>query len=310
MSSLAQVEASAVTPVPAGGVRFVAPSRCADLCAELRARRYLVVVVAPSERGGLRHAIDDAAEGALAMRGALPPAVELGATLEPTLRDQIFRARALGAAGLALMLPQLGDGEGAVLDVADGATLSAWLAASRRAPLLLALDERDRGARLLAPVSIGDLAGPSPFAAPDSAPPPSGEIEAAPSAVGEPPPVPPPPVLSMPRRGVMKKRVRSAEAAEAERAEAPVVEAPVAEAPPARTDPAALHRAAALMAPVPPMEPPAPVELPQIAELPFEEPELPPPPPARRRRRPARRRRRRVAAARASSSTRRAVPSR
>src|SRR6516165_8906971 len=116
--SLAQAEGghphtAAPVPVPAGGVHFVAAARLADLCADLRARRYLVAPVTPPERGRLRHAIDDAVEGALAMRGALPPAVEVGAPLEPTLRDQIFRARALGAKGLALTVPHIGDGASA-----------------------------------------------------------------------------------------------------------------------------------------------------------------------------------------------------
>src|SRR5271170_1405246 len=142
MSSLAQVEKAPAAPAPAGGVHFVVAARHADLCAELRARRYLVVPVASPEPGRLRHAIDDAVEGALAMRGALPPGVELDAALEPTLRDQVFRARALGATGLALTLPQLGDAGTGVLDVVDSATLSAWLAAARRAPLLLVLDEQ------------------------------------------------------------------------------------------------------------------------------------------------------------------------
>src|SRR5580692_11799513 len=137
--SLAQAEKTHVALAPSGGVHFVAATRHTDLCAELRARRYLVAPVSAPERGRLRHAIDDAVEGALAMRGALPPAVELDAMLEPTLRDQVFRARALGATGLALTLPQLGDTGGGVLDVVDGATLSTWLAAARRAPLLLVL---------------------------------------------------------------------------------------------------------------------------------------------------------------------------
>ncbi len=269
MSSLAQVEKSAVAPVPAGGVHFAAAPRYADLCAELRARRYLVVPIAPPGAGRLRHTIDDAVEGALAMRGALPPAVELGAAIEPTLRDQVFRARALGATGLALTLPHLGDVEGGLLDQADGATLSAWLSAARRAPLLLVLDERDRTARVLAPVPIGDLAGPSPIPAPDSVPP-SGAIETGPRALAEPPPVAPPPVLSMPRRGVMRKRSLSTPSAEPELA--------VAEPEPVRADQAALHQAAALMAAVPPLEPPAPV----ITEPVVEEPELPPPPPPTR----------------------------
>src|SRR5689334_22263608 len=146
MSSLAQVERPARNPVPAGGVHFAAAARHEDLCAELRTRRYLVTPVAYAVPGRLRQAIEDAVEGALAMRGALPPAVEVGAALEPTICDQVFRARALGATGLALSLPQLGDASDATLDAADGDALNAWLTAARSAPLLLVLDDRDRRA--------------------------------------------------------------------------------------------------------------------------------------------------------------------
>src|SRR4051794_35293332 len=122
--SLAQVEKTPSAPSPAGGVHFIAGPRHTEVCAELRARRYLIAPVASPERGRLRHAIDDAVEGALALRGALPPAVDLDAALDLVLRDQVFRARALGATGLAVTLPQLGEASGSVLDVDDGATLS------------------------------------------------------------------------------------------------------------------------------------------------------------------------------------------
>jgi hypothetical protein len=240
--SLAPAEKTVPVPAPSGGVHFVTSARHGDLCGELRARRYLVAPVAPPERGRLRHAIDEAVEGALALRGALPPAVHLDAALEPTIRDQIFRARALGAAGLCLTVPAVG-GDTGVLDAADSETLLAWLTAARRAPLLLVLDEADRAARVLAPVAIAEIVGPSPLATVSDSVPPSGEIEAAPEAMR----TPPPPVIAMPRRGVMKKRSL--------RLEAPLSEPDAA--------PAALHKAAALMPAVPPLEaapPPPPVE--------------------------------------------------
>ncbi len=220
--SLAQGREDPCRPLPPRAAWiFVAATRHTDLCAELRARRYLVAPVRAPERGRLRHAIEDAVEGALAMRGALPPAVELDAMLEPTLRDQVFRARALGATGLAVTLPRLGDAEGALLDAADGAALSTWLSAARRAPLLIVLDEHDRAARVLAPVPIGDLAGASPLAS-------RGQRaalrrgrdlrrarrRASRGVWGRARllPGPPPPVLTIPRRGVMKKRSQRVEA--------------------------------------------------------------------------------------------------
>jgi hypothetical protein len=223
--SLAQVERIAPVatpaPMPAGGVHFAPASRQAEICTDLRTRRYLVVPVTPPDRGRLRLAIDDAVEGALALRGALPPAAPQDAALEPTVRDQVFRARALGAAGLVLALPRLAEEGSDVLEAEDGITLSTWLSASRRAPLLVMLDERDRATRVLAPVPIGDLAGPIPAPRADSMPPASGEVETATS----PEAVPPPPVLAMPRRGVMKKRSLRLDGAAPEVAQTP--QAPV-----------------------------------------------------------------------------------
>jgi hypothetical protein len=278
--SLAQAEKVAVAPVSAGGVQFVAAARHAELCAQLRTRRYLVAPVIPPARGRLRQAIDDAVEGALAMRGALPPAVDLDAAIEPTIRDQVFRARALGATGLALAIPRIGASpDDGVLDLGDGAVISAWLAAARRAPLLLVLDEADRAARVLAPVPLGELAGAS--APPDSAPPPSGEIETAPAP--DAPAMPPPPVLTMPRRGVMmKRRSRSGEAAPAELSpDEPTPRSPAADPEPPRADPAALRSVAALMAAVPPIEgvwgsPPIVSDAPSVVEIPSRTPSPPP----------------------------------
>jgi hypothetical protein len=246
--SLAPAEKTVTSPAPSGGVHFVAAADSAPLCAALRARRYLIAPVPTPERGRLRQAIDEAVEGALALRGALPPAVHLEAALEPTIRDQVFRARALGATGLCLVLPGLAcAADAGLLDAEDSATLLAWLAAARRAPLLVVLDEIDRTARVLSPVPVGDVAGPSPLRVHDSAPPASGEI-ATPSVDTR---TPPPPVIAMPRRGVMKKRSLRPEGEGAERGLTP---APAAIA----------QKMAALMGPVPGMEaaaepaPPAP----------------------------------------------------
>jgi hypothetical protein len=141
------------------------------------------------------------------------------------------------------------------------------------------LDELDREARLLTPVPIGDLAGPSPLDAhPDSAPPPSGEVEARP----DPQRTPPPPVMAMPRRGVMKKRSARVEpiepvpveALEPRRAEAPTP--PTMPPPPlaAVAGPSALQKAAALMPAVLPLD-----ALPALAEDEDPEPPTTPRPP-------------------------------
>lgn len=235
--SLAPVEKVAHAPGPAGGVHFIEATRHADLCAELRSRRYLVAEVPYLERGRLRHAIDDAIEGALALRGALPPSVHLDAEVDATIRDQIFRARALGATGLALDVPGL---QG-MLHPDDSATLMAWLDEAKRTPLLMVLDEAAREARVLAPVALAEVAPPA--REPESElPPSSGEVE---EAAGE----PPPPASTQPRRGVMKKRPK------------PVEEQPAA---------SVLKKAAALMPAVPPLDAlPANEESPPADEVPL-----------------------------------------
>jgi hypothetical protein len=252
----------AETPVvkPAlGGLAFLDCAERADAHAELRARRWLVVS-APSDAptpGSLRRAIDDAIEGALALRGALPPSVDVEASVEITVRDQVFRTRALGATGLALAFPPLPEPAfQSALDVRDSAVLAAWISASQRWPVQLLLDEADRDTELLMPRRLGDLATarsaarPAPMErreltpalvaepaaptprepAPETVVPPSGEVlrsdAAELDAEIDPPtqriPRPPPPIIAIPRRGVLKKRSRS-EAPPAEASTAPVV---------------------------------------------------------------------------------------
>lgn len=209
---LAQAEKISPTSPAVSGVHFVAASRFTDLCGELRAQRYLLAAVGSSSRGLLRVAIDEAVEGVLAKRGALPPGVELDAALEPTLRDQIFRARALGAAGLAIALPTLSTiaGEG-FLDAADSAAISAWLGAAKRAPLALVLDEVDRRVQVLAPVSLAELVAAAAVVLGAD----SGPLVTPVVSDPEPPAAPSPPAVEMPRRGVMKRRAARVEPANA-----------------------------------------------------------------------------------------------
>ncbi|HLM74170.1 MAG TPA: hypothetical protein VK459_15795 [Polyangiaceae bacterium] len=123
-------------------------------------------------RARLRETIDEAVEGALAMRGALPPSVradaEADAGIAASIRDQVFRASALGLAGIALVLPRLRElaGDRGELDAADAEALHAWLVASREAPVLLVLEEADRGVRARMPVTLAQAIGGSEGARP------------------------------------------------------------------------------------------------------------------------------------------------
>ncbi len=187
-----------------GAVHFVDAALREDVQRDLVSRRYLLAQVPSPLRSRMRRAIDDTVEAALALRGALPPCVEMDAPIDLVIRDQIFRARALGATGLAVMLPRV-ESEGA-LSIEDGAALSAWLAASRRAPLVVLLDEADRALRLLAPVPLAEVAGAMPLpkrsidVGRDSALDARGDEPASGNRIS-----PPPPVISLPRRGVMKR---------------------------------------------------------------------------------------------------------
>ena len=99
------------------------------------------------------------------MRGALPPSLaadaEADAGIGASIRDQVFRASALGLAGIALVMPRLRElaGDRGELDAADAEALHAWLVASREAPVLLVLDEADRGVRARMPVTLAQAIG-------------------------------------------------------------------------------------------------------------------------------------------------------
>lgn len=146
---------------PPGTARFAPGERASETERELRARRFLWVgapTSAPPQRG-LRTALDGAVELALAMRGALPARVEAGAALGAVIADQVFRARALGASGLAVAMPRLPCGAQGELDPEDSAVLVAWLAAAREEPIALVFADADRLVRVLSPVPLAELVG-------------------------------------------------------------------------------------------------------------------------------------------------------
>ncbi|WP_437588486.1 hypothetical protein [Sorangium sp. So ce1000] len=142
---------------PSGTARFAPSGQGADSERELRSQRFLWASAPAAPEGQLGATIEEAVELALAMRGALPPRVQAGAPVETVIADQIFRARALGAAGLAVALPRLADGPRGTLHPDDSATLLAWLGAAREAPVALVFDADDRSAQVLAPVPLADL---------------------------------------------------------------------------------------------------------------------------------------------------------
>jgi hypothetical protein len=151
---------------PIGEARLVPAQRRGEACAELRGLRYLVASATPvpPAPGGLRDALDEAVEGALALRGALPPVLEAAHDPTRSVHDQVFRARALGAAGLAVAVPGLAGlvGDDGVLAGEDGAVLAAWISATRELPLVMLVAEEDGGVRVPLPTALGELCAPAP----------------------------------------------------------------------------------------------------------------------------------------------------
>jgi hypothetical protein len=156
--------------LPLGEMRFVSSAEVPDLCTGLGAQRFLVVGASagPLAPAGLRRRIDDAVEGELAARGALPAAIGVDAELSSCIRDQVFRTRALGSTGLAIALPPLSemtDPEGR-LNVDDSAALLAWTRATAELPVVLLASEADRRVSAYAPMPLERLLATEGRAAP------------------------------------------------------------------------------------------------------------------------------------------------
>ncbi len=146
----------------------------------------------PSRRGRLALAIEEAVEDTLARRGAAPPGVGAASLLDATLGDQLYRARLIGAAGIAVAFPAL---EGIAnlagsLDAEDSAVLRWWIAATRERPVRLFFAERDQRLGVYgAPVTLESLLEtPEPAAAQrlasaPTAPAPAPEVAASVAAM-------------------------------------------------------------------------------------------------------------------------------
>src|SRR6516225_3518705 len=117
-------------------------------CGTLRMSGMIVVElegVGPSLRGRFADALDDAIEQELAARGAAAPGLTSASDRDAALSDQLFRARRVGAPGIAIVLGPLRAAAGPLgaLEPEDCATLRFLAAATRERPVVLLLDERD-----------------------------------------------------------------------------------------------------------------------------------------------------------------------
>lgn len=204
---LSQAPSSRPNTLPLGEMRFVAAAMVPEVCTDLGTRRFLVVGASagPLAPAGLRRRIDDAVEGELAARGALPAAIGVDAELSSCIRDQVFRTRALGSTGLAIALPplsELTDTDGR-LNVDDSAALLAWTRATAELPVVLLTSEADRQVSAYAPMPLERLLATEGRAAPPAPPPAVDEatwIEASREPASDPFDMTPPPAAVAPAR--------------------------------------------------------------------------------------------------------------
>ncbi len=163
--------------------------RCLELLGE---GALLVRVPSPpkSMRGKLEGFLDDAVESKLASLGAAGPHPRT----EDKLGDQLFRARAIGAAGLVLSVDPLAALRSPALTPEDSSTLVALAYATKNRPFVLLLDDEDRDAPAYGrPVALLALLDPrlvrtmpAPVAAPPA--PPATVVEPEPETLSEPSP--------------------------------------------------------------------------------------------------------------------------
>jgi hypothetical protein len=128
--------------------QFLAAEAREETSRALERERVLVArleAVGASARGRLGEAIEEAIERELDARGAAPPGIGSASDADAALSDQLFRARRVGANGIALALGPLRAALSPVgaLEPEDGVTLRFWALASLDRPIWLLLDTSD-----------------------------------------------------------------------------------------------------------------------------------------------------------------------
>ncbi len=158
-------EGPAPTPSPpmattslAGELAFASPEEQLQRRAELLGAGALVVVVPalPDERRGhLAEHVDARIERELAARGAPSPYLSSWSAspddVEARLADQLFRARSVGACGIALLLGSVVPQADATLTPDDSATVRFFARCTHDRPVVLLLDDADRRAHVYEP---------------------------------------------------------------------------------------------------------------------------------------------------------------
>jgi len=127
--------------------RFAPANERDAACERLASSMALVVHVAveASARGRLSDVIDESIERELDARGAAPPGIGAASDADAALSDQLFRARRVGAMGIALAVGPLRAATSArgAIEPEDSATLRFWASATSERPVWLFLDAAD-----------------------------------------------------------------------------------------------------------------------------------------------------------------------
>ncbi len=146
-------------------VTFATPTERDAACGQLAESGMIVVElegIGPSARGHLADAIDEAIERELAVRGGAGPGITSASDRDAALSDQLFRARRLGAPGIAIVLGPLRAAAGALgaLEPEDCATLRFFASAASERGVVMLLDARDaRTGGYGEPVPLGEILG-------------------------------------------------------------------------------------------------------------------------------------------------------
>jgi hypothetical protein len=150
-----------------GELAFLSPEAQVQRTAELLGEGAMVVeVIAPpaSMRGRLCEHVDDVVERALGIRGAPSPYLTAWSSMpedaEARFADQLFRARALGATGIAIAMGSLSRIAAPALTPEDSATMRSLAHAAANGPFVVLVDDGDEGiGAYREPVGLGEMIG-------------------------------------------------------------------------------------------------------------------------------------------------------
>lgn len=155
-------EAPARVDMIEGELAFASPEMQMQRTAELLGAGAVVVNVPPlptTFRGRLAEHVGERIERELAARGAPSPYLAAWSSMpddaQALLADQLFRARTVGATGIALILGTLANAAVPALTPEDSATLRLFTTMARQAPLTVLLDDAD--------MNLGGYAAPLPL---------------------------------------------------------------------------------------------------------------------------------------------------